>query len=358
MKIKKVIKKIHLWLGLTVGLIASFSGITGSFYVWQPEISALFAKKMLKIQDFQNIKYNDYIRTAQGLERIHLDSLKSIKFPERERQSIRLDFINGNSHYYHPANGNYLGKNPNIVTFFDTLLQLHRNLGIASFGKYIVGSSSIIFGFLVLGSGFYLWVNIYKKRWKKGFSFKTSLKRKVFNFNVHRIIGIYGMIPLFVIAITGGYFTYYLTYKDILNTIPGFEKKSNTSLQLPNVGASFDFNQTVLHLYPDYKAITIIYPSNNNQRYRYRFINLTEVQKGIRKPTDIFTTPDKVVTKVNSYENFSLSEKITAQMYPIHIGESFGTIYRIIVFFSGFLPLLLYITGIRFFLFRKKILSS
>ncbi|MDO5968239.1 PepSY-associated TM helix domain-containing protein [Flavivirga aquimarina] len=356
MNTKKYLRKIHLWLGLTAGLIASFSGITGALYVWQPELSGLLAPEVLKISNANATTYKDHLKTAKNLEKIHRDSLAAIRFPERERETIQVDFINGDCYYYHPSSGEYLGKNPSTITFFNTLLQLHRNLCIGAIGSYIIGTSSLFFCFLILGSGFYLWSTIYQKRWRKGLSFKKSTNSKVLNFSLHKLIGIYGLLPLFIIAITGGYFTYYSGYNDVLNIIPTFKIKSETSLILPKIGAPFNFDKTAIDLYPHYKIITISYPLGTASNHRFRFINLTTIQSGLRKPTEIFTTSDKVVTKVKSYETYSKTEKLTAQMYPIHIGESFGFINRILVFLCGLLPAALYITGLRFFLFRKKLI--
>ncbi|WP_262495105.1 PepSY domain-containing protein, partial [Arenibacter sp. NBRC 103722] len=43
----RFIRNLHLWLGLTCGLIASISGLTGSLYIWQPELSAMLNPELL-----------------------------------------------------------------------------------------------------------------------------------------------------------------------------------------------------------------------------------------------------------------------------------------------------------------------
>lgn len=356
MNIKKHLNRAHLWLGATVGLITSFSGITGSLYVWQPELTALFAQDMLRAPGAGTVKYEDYLRTAKNLEAVHKDSLLAVRFPNRERKTIRLDFKNGDSCYYHPGSGRYLGENPFAIAFFDTLLQLHRNMCLGAAGQYIIGTASLIFALLILGSGFYLWWHIYKNRRLKGFSFKRKANPKVFNFNLHKLAGIYGLAPLFIIAVTGGYFTYYPTYKDFLDTLPGFEKESKSSLPLPETGARFDLAQTAHGLYPHYYIRMMSCPTSKKPVYRFRFINSNVIQSGLRKPTDIFTTRDRIITKVSSYETFSKTGKVTAQMYPVHIGELLGFFNRVLVFLGGFLPAVLYVTGLRFFLFRKELL--
>jgi uncharacterized iron-regulated membrane protein len=50
----------------------------------------------------------------------------------------------------------------------------------------------------------------------------------------------------------------------------------------------------------------------------------------------------------------SKSNRIAAQFYPIHIGEIIGITGRIIVFISGIIPLVLFITGFRIFLFKMN----
>jgi uncharacterized iron-regulated membrane protein len=353
----KILKRFHLYLGLSVGLISSFSGITGALYIWQPELTTILSPKLFTIGNNTNTSYTDILKTVHKIEEKQNDSILTINLPYRKQQSISVSYTNNNTLYYHPKTGQYIGSNSKVISFFKTLLKLHRNLGIDGWGKYIIGSSALIFSFIILSTGLVMWYNIYKKKLKNGLKINWSSKKKSFNFNVHKVTGIYFILPLFIMATTGGYFTFNKQYKQVLNTIPYFNQISFSSLKLPKVGDSLSLNTLTSQLYPTYKLRTINYPTSTKPNYKYRFVNNIVINSGLRKATDISTTKNLNITKITSYNSDTLTNKITAQMYPIHIGESFGILNRVFIFICGFIPLILYITGIRFYFYRKRILK-
>ena len=109
-----------------------------------------------------------------------------------------------------------------FIKLFEDLLKIHRSLGIPKIGKYIVGSSAIIFFLFLLTSGLFLWWKKYKSNFKKGIKIKWKRNRKRFNYDVHKSLGIFFSLPLAVMAFSGGYFTYNSYYKDGLKLIDGF----------------------------------------------------------------------------------------------------------------------------------------
>lgn len=355
MKRYKIIKTLHLWLGLTVGAIVSFSGLTGALYVWQPEISAYLIKQELNVTPSIKTNYKNNIRTAIKLKNIHGDSIKKMQLPYRKNNLFALTFLNGTTSYYHPANGNYLSSNLKTISFFKTLLQLHRNLGMKPYGSYIMGISSLLFCFFILISGFLLWRRIYKKRWRKGFTITWFTSKKKFNYNLHKIAGIYFIIPLIIISFSGAYFTFYKEYRKIFSVLPDYKTENAHLIESIEINDFFSLKKQTDKLYPTYKLWSIYFPSNLNENYRFRFINSIKIKNGLRKTADIFTNKNLTVKKISSFDTSSLSLKILSQMYPIHIGESFGFFHRILVFISGLIPIVLYITGVRFYLFKKPI---
>ncbi|MCT4699856.1 PepSY-associated TM helix domain-containing protein [Tenacibaculum haliotis] len=354
MKPYKIIKKLHLWLGLTVGAIVSFSGVTGSLYIWQPEISAYLTNKELKAHSPSKTTYNKIIGTVIKLKETHNDSIKKIQLPHRKSEYIMLTFLNNKTYYYHPKNGTNLGSNLKTNSFFKTLLQLHRNLCLKTYGSYIIGISSLLFCFSLLISGFLLWHRSYKKRWRKGFTITWFTSKKRFNYNLHKIAGIYFMIPLLIISFSGAYFTFPKEYKKVFSILPNYKTKSSLSVKTIKIGDFFSLKKQTKKLLPKYKLWSIHFPTKKNEGYRFRFINSLIIEGGLRKTTDIFTDKNLAIRKVSSFENNTFALKTTAQMYPIHIGESLGLLHRILIFISGFIPLSLYITGIRFYLFKKS----
>lgn len=354
MKISKIIKKAHLILGLTVGLISSISGLTGTMYVFEPEITALINSELLKGNLSEKTPYAQNLKTVTQLQKVHKDSISSLLLPYRGQQTLALEFGTKNTHYFHPTTGSFIGSNAKSVTFFNWLLQLHRNLHIPNYGSYIIGASAVIFGLLMLISGFYMWWRIYKNRWKRGLTLSLGDTAKKVNFHLHRIAGIYFFVPLFLIAITGSYFTFGDSYRKALSEVPYFQQTESSKVQLPKVGETLALFESSMAMEEFYKLRAIYYPTEKRNNYRFRYVNNLEVSSGLRKTTDITTDSDLKIIKVSSYETTTLVNKIFSQMYPIHIGESLGIIHRLLLFFAGLIPVLLYITGLRYYFFRKQ----
>ena len=354
MKLSKVIKKTHLILGLTVGLITSISGLTGAMYVFEPEITAIVNSELLEGNLTKKTPYRESLNTVIKLQELHRDSIGAMLLPYRSQHTIAVKFNSKNTYYYHPTSGNFIGSNAKSVVFFKWLLKLHRNLHIPNYGKYIIGISSLLFAMLILLSGFYMWWRIYKTRWKRGLSLSLGDTAKKVNFHLHRIAGIYFFVPLFLMAITGAYFTFHKTYRKTLEDIPYFQQTSISKIQFPTIGETFDIVKSSLSIADVYKLRAIYYPTKTTHEYRFRYVNNLEISSGLRKTTDITTDENLQIIKVKSYETATLANRLFSQMYPIHIGESLGIVHRLWVFIAGLIPLLLFITGIRYFFFRKQ----
>ena len=231
------------------------------------------------------------------------------------------------------------------------MLKIHRSLGIPKIGKYIVGSSAIIFFLFLLTSGLFLWWKKYKSNFKKGIKIKWKRNRKRFNYDVHKSLGIFFSLPLAVMAFSGGYFTYNSYYKDGLKLIDGFIGNKQPEKKI-EAGTGID----ILHLLetPDnqYALRAIYFPQDGNEVYQFRYIKNRFINPGLRKTRELKLDNNSNTIYSSSFNDDPVSEQIAAQFYPIHIGEMAGMLGRILVFISGFVPLILFITGLRFYYFR------
>ncbi|MFI0429191.1 PepSY-associated TM helix domain-containing protein [Mariniflexile sp. HMF6888] len=345
------IRKIHLWLGLTCGLIASFSGLTGSLYVWQPEITAALNPELLKVENVENIKEVTILKSVVSLIETHKDSLNKIFLPYREQQTIAIQFKNGKTNYYHPVTSEFLGEKSASISFFENLLNLHRTLGIPQIGKYIIGTSAIIFFIILITSGVYIWWKAYANNLKKGFKVKWKAKKKKFNFDLHKALGIYFFIPLIIIAFTGSYFTYNAVYKSALKVFDN----PNTHLINQQKNKNFStLNETLLNSNEKYALRAIYFPKDKSGMYRIRYIKDRFIKAGYRKTKEVEINEKGDITTLSDFRFDSNSNRIVAQFYPIHIGEIAGICGRILVFISGMVPLVLLITGFRIYRLKKN----
>ena len=349
----RFIRNLHLWLGLTCGLIASISGLTGSLYIWQPELSAMLNPELLTIEPIKPFDENNLYKTAYNLVEQHKDSLTKINLPYREQKTISLEYTNGETNYYHPISGSLLGKKSSSIEFFENLLNFHRTLGIPKIGKYITGSSTLLFFLLLLSSGAYLWWKTYRTNLIKGFKIKWTAKKKKLNYDLHKAIGASFFVPLMVIAFTGAYFTYNTYYKTALSIFNDSAKPKSVQNEL-KIGSTISHKEYLLNPDKDYDLRTVILPKNKQEGYHFRYIQDRFLMEGLRKTKELKIDQKGSITSLTDFQTDPNSNRIAVQFYPVHIGEIGGLWGRILVFISGLIPITLFITGLKLYLLKTK----
>lgn len=349
----RFIRNLHLWLGLTCGLIASISGLTGSLYIWQPEITSMLNPELLKIDQNNLLDGTRLYTTANNLLQQHGDSIAKINLPYREQKTISLEYTNGETNYYHPISGSLLGKKSSSIEFFENLLNFHRTLGIPKIGKYITGSSTLLFFLLLLSSGAYLWWKTYRTNLIKGFKIKWTAKKKKLNYDLHKAIGASFFVPLMAIAFTGAYFTYNNYYKTALSIFNDSAKPKSVQNEL-KIGSPISHKEYLLNPDKDYDLRTVILPKNKQEGYHFRYIQDRFLMEGLRKTKELKIDQKGSITSLTDFQTDPNSNRIAAQFYPVHIGEIGGLWGRILVFISGLIPITLFITGLKLYLLKTK----
>lgn len=346
-------KKIHLWIGLVCGFVSSISGLSGSLYVWQPEILQALNPEILTVSNIDTLKEEAIHETASKLYTRFGRDLSALHLPYREQQSIQLVFKDGENRYFHPETGGALGEKTSSIRFFEHLLRFHRTLLIPRYGNYLVGGSAILFFSLLLTSGVYLWWKRYSKNPRKGFSVSKNLPRGILYYDFHKLLGILFLIPLLVISVSGSFFTFMPTWKAALQVLDSPAKETK---RMSGEAFSFHSLEEALSLpsEDEYKLRSVYFAEETSGKYRFRYVKNRFISAGLRETKEIEVNQDLQVTMFAEYHQNSLSEKIAAQAYPVHIGETIGLFGRIAVFITGLIPSILLITGYRFYRFRKS----
>jgi uncharacterized iron-regulated membrane protein len=188
---KKIIRFIHLWLGLAAGLIVSVVGITGSIYVFDPEISRAVTKEY-HTQNEKSIFGSD-IEIATEIERQTAGKIETLQWPQRGRETYVFKLFGDSSwHYFDQSTGSIINGNEYFGnSFFRFILRLHTSLLLGDIGYRINAISSLIFAILILTTGIYLWWPVVRGRLKSSFIIKRNSGKKRFNYDLHNVTGFY-----------------------------------------------------------------------------------------------------------------------------------------------------------------------
>ncbi|WP_439483134.1 PepSY-associated TM helix domain-containing protein [Cyclobacterium plantarum] len=206
MKIKKAIGKIHLWLGLSSGLVVFIVAITGCIYAFQSEIQDLTQSyRFVEPQQSPVLPPTQIWEKAdQALPDKHLHAILYPK-PDRSAQAIYYSFEEDYYYfvYVNPYTGEVLKVKDEFADFFRLVLDGHFYLWLPpEIGQPVVASFTLIFLVMMI-SGLVLWWPKNIKARSQRFSLKLNGSWKRKNYDLHSVIGFYVMAFGLVFALTG-----------------------------------------------------------------------------------------------------------------------------------------------------------
>ncbi|WNH10992.1 PepSY domain-containing protein [Thalassobellus suaedae] len=163
----------------------------------------------------------------------------------------------------------------------------------------------------------------------------------------------YFFTPLFVIAFTGAYFTYNTFYKSALKFFDEF-KNTQVNETIKTSEDFLEFSDVLNNSNETYALRAIYFPKDSTSDYRFRYIKDRFIIAGFRKTKEVELSLDGKKTTLSNFKFDTNSKRIAAQFYPIHIGEIAGLFGRVLVFISGLVPILLFITGFKVYKAKGK----
>ncbi|WBX73799.1 PepSY-associated TM helix domain-containing protein [Tenacibaculum pacificus] len=361
---KNTIRKIHLWIALSSGLIIFIVCITGCIYAFQKEIRlAAYPYYTVKntAENLQKKPLNNILTIYK--EQSDNDVLRIYDFTETDRSTILLSKKEGGYYfsYINPYTGKLLKEKNLNSDFFIIVLYIHQNLLLGQLGAQIIGWSVMLF-IISLITGLILWfpknskVFKTKKGRKSKFSIKTNAKKQKVVFDSHNVLGFYGASILLILAITGVAWSF-TWVDDALYTLVTFEsKKEKEKISID----STKFLKTSL--------INAKNQLNKNQKNRNLFIYYlpqhdTIPLKITAYPNDDSygssdhyyihpNTGDLIKSKLDKEKN--AGEKLHSLYYDIHTGSILGISGKILVFLAGLIGASLPVTGTMLWLHSRK----
>lgn len=220
-RFKNIVRKIHLWLGLSSGLVVFIVALTGALYVFEEEGRELFQQRYYYIPESNvntpRLPVDKMMATVKA--RYPKEKVTSIRFKERndaafifytEKRYISVD----------PTTAQIIGVRNKNADFFTVVLKIHMELYMGEAGKEIIRWNCLIF-FLMCVSGLILWFPKQLRFLKRAtrINFKTKNFKRL-NWDLHSVLGFYALLILLVISLTGLFWTFD-TAKEIVAAVAG-----------------------------------------------------------------------------------------------------------------------------------------
>lgn len=199
---KRLIRKIHLWLSIPFGMIILVMCLSGALLSFERELSGLYVSDRLSVNQASS---------ATMMEQAHGRTVEAKGKVEKRNRPLR-------------------------TPFFMAVFRLHRWLMIDSprevpfsWGRAVTGVTTIAF-ILILLSGVWLWWPHTRQGWVKSFSIETRKGGYRLMRSLHICLGVCTVAVLLVMALTGLYWTF---------SIGGIDKRLMLELHTGRWGGIF-----------------------------------------------------------------------------------------------------------------------
>lgn len=358
MNLKQIIIKLHLFLGLSSGLIIFIISITGALYAFKDEVEALtLSYKKVDAKNQEMILPSEAIsigKKANPENTIHgviyrkpTDALEIIYYqPE--------PFYYGST-YINPYSGELIKKVDFLKTFFGFIRRGHATLWIPNkiIGYTVVAIGSIIFVIMLI-TGIILWWPR-KNSSSKSFGFSKN-KKSIKKLEIHKVIGFYTSFLAIIIVLTGLSWILKSLDKAMYKAMGG-EKEITWNPPISDTTFAGSLSYTG-------NPIDILYKEFKKQNSNLQFIELHLVDNdtsailvelnrdpsSTRKTDYLFFdqfTLQRIKTDhfYGSYDDALIPDKIRRAYYDIHSGNILGFPGKILAFLVSILCASLPITG-------------
>lgn len=382
---KKWTGKLHLWFGLSIGLIIFIVSVTGALYVFKDEIEN-FTRKDVIYHNEQNIAQKQ-ILPIRVLEKAVDNQVKEkfkihwVNVPIDKKMSYQFYWYEHNTNawnyfdefpiykvaYVNPYDGKVLRVYDEKNGFFQIVKMIHWSFLLKQdWGKYIVGIPVIIF-IIMLISGIILWWPKNKAARKQRFSFRweniKSWKRK--NYDLHNILGFYASIFALIFSITGLFYAFfviqtmmYVVFSGGNTVYPDFSHiTTKAPLETRNDTTLDKVINTVRTNYPNSYGFSVDlgHPHMDDHEHPNFSVFVKHLSYSYHKNSSlIFDENSGELLHTHNHEDKDLGEKAVAANYDVHVGSILGLPTKIIAFIVSIICASLPVTGFLVWYGRRK----
>jgi uncharacterized iron-regulated membrane protein len=371
---RKLWLKIHLWLGLALGLLLSIFGMTGSILVFHAEINELLNPQLLTVSlpdgNFNYKPLTEIIQTGQTAMPQKAEN-RFATYPRNDKAAFKLvysvplagDVIENWEIYVNPYTANVIGQRLMSSkdslfpkTFIGFVFELHYALLLGESPGYVIVSSISALLIISVLTGLIVWWPLTGK-WLQALVIKRKASAERFVFDLHKTVGFYSSLVLLPVLFSG-------IYMDVPeHVVPVLELFSKVTYR-------YWFQSTPT---PDAEPITMAqavaiadkrYPTGRPD-WIYGATSPTSTytvcKNGVEESGSILhrrcVVMDRYSGKILDEDDPTIGtagEVFTQWQWPLHSGHAFGWMGRILVFLSGLACPVLFVTGVLRWLQKRR----
>lgn len=352
--LRVVVRRIHLWLGLTIGALFACAGLTGSALVFYPEIDAAFNSALRAVPT--GARPPSWQAVVDTLHREHPDRTAAWRI------EVTGDGGAIPVRYYTPRERAGRDFAPLLVwidpvrlttirtsfwgdTLVTWLYDLHYRLLLEKPGGTAMGIAGIAM-LVLLVSGVWAW-------WPRARGVARALRfkrdagpiRRLYDW--HKLTGLAGSILLLVITVIGVMLDLPDQTRPILARFSGLYVTPKRVVA-PD-GPTMPIDALVAHAHRRFPGAALAWIETSADPANPVRINLAQSGEPSRRfpRTNVWLDPHsgRIVAVRNGLAETG-GDSVLNWLHPLHGGEAFGLAGRLLAFVAGLMPVILFATGV------------
>ena len=361
---KKIFRKIHLWLSVPFGLIITLVCFSGAMLVFENEVNEWFRRDLYYVETVKESP----LPMDKLLEKVATtlpDSVSvtgvSISSDSGRAYQVSLSKPRRASLYVDQYTGEVKGKSERSG-FFMFMFRMHRwlldstnpgNEGIF-WGKMIVGVSTLLLVFILI-SGIVIWWPRTRKALKNSLKITATKGWRRFWYDLHVAGGMYALIFLLAMALTGLTWSF-PWYRTAFYKVFGVEVQQRAAQGHEQKGDAQkrDTKQVAHREKKPFAYWQEVYDKLRRQNPGYKQISISSGTASVsfnrfgnQRASDrySFHTDNGEFTETSLYQHQDKSGKIHGWIYSVHVGSWGGMFTRILAFIAALIGAALPLTG-------------
>jgi uncharacterized iron-regulated membrane protein len=352
---RRVWRQVHLWIGLTLGVLIVPIGVSGIVLVFSTDVDRLLAPSRYAVtgaaaEQPAGVYLANASAVASGAR------VAALRWPQEDGAPLTVALRGGafpdqaRLAYLDPPTGRVLGVADQLSSVIGIAHSLHANLLVPDFcGRQIVGWVGVGLLTMVL-TGLWIWwrrsVGLLKLlRWRRGLKL---------SFNLHHMLGFWIAAPLGVMALTGAY----LGFPQQARTLIGFFAELTPQTPRPASGGgamrppALD-PQLVIELAlqsgEGLRPVSLTPPTAQTRVWRIQMA---------KRDGELQAAFVDDATSALTISPATQGDAFLIWLRRVHEGGYHGPLWRSIVVICGVSPTFLFVTGALMWLRRRPTTSA
>ncbi|HEY4260823.1 MAG TPA: PepSY-associated TM helix domain-containing protein [Schlesneria sp.] len=358
--LRRVWLTVHRWLGLTVGLLFAFAGLTGSVIVFDHAIDEWLNSAMMVTRHEGSQRSVAEIITAAEQAPAAPGRIVNVHYPRVDKGTFTLHFRDPQQSnkaettevFVDPITAEVLGQRVRDSGLMAVIYKLHSTLLAGDTGKGLLGGLALL-SFVSISSGLVLWWPLIRK----GIRIGIGIRSRMFVYDLHKSLGGLFSPILLLIVITGVYLTLPKLVKPLIvafsketklpNKVKSKPREAGTQAIGPDAAA-----QVAVETMPGCRLMSIELPLKADDSYRVFVRQSGEVGqlRGVGRVWVDQYRKDCLATR--DWRNYTMADTYFRIQLALHSGDAFGLLGRWMFCLAGLVPSVLYITG--FIMWRRR----